>query len=186
MIMTRLRAFTLVEVLITVALSVVLLLAITQLYVVYSRMTSLETASIGVSLSASSIMDTVHSAGLEALHIIPTHTFSGTFLETSATTSIFELQSIDASGSLIEGSYDYIGVYATGTNVYRVIDAAPGSSRLSGVKLLTSRLEGLTFAYDNADPMSATSFTVDATTSAAVHGKTTLAHLREHIHMRNL
>ncbi len=180
------RAFTLIEVVITTALFVILTLAITQLYVVFGRMVSFESLSIGASLSASSIIDATRTAGLEADHIVVAHTFSGTSYTSGTTTAIFELPAIDSSGAPIANAYDYIGIYATSTYAYSMTDAAAGSARLSGQKQLTNALTALTFSYNQADITLATSTTVDATTSASVAGKTTYTHLRANIYLRNL
>lgn len=181
-----LRAFTLIEVLITIALFAVLIAAITQLYVVFGRMVSLEQSTIGASLSVSSVVDAVRVAGLEAGAVVNTHTFSGVGYSSGTTTVLFELPAIDASGVPIPDAYDYIGVHATGASVYRLVDAAPGSFRTSGTKRLTSVLDELRFTYDAPDFASVTSVTVDATTSAVAAGETAFRHLRGNVFLRNL
>lgn len=180
------RAFTLIEIVITIAISTILILAITQLYALYGRTIASQEATIGVTLGASGIMEAVRAAGLQADHIVASHTFSGVTHSSSATTVIFELPAIDVSGAIIEGVYDYVGISASDTRVYRFIDAGPGSVRFSGTKILTSVLDAINFTYDNADLASAMSFTADATTTALVKGQTFKTHLREHIYLRNL
>ncbi|TSC70821.1 MAG: hypothetical protein G01um101449_273 [Parcubacteria group bacterium Gr01-1014_49] len=180
------RAFTLIEVLITTALFAVLIGAITQLYVVFGRMVSLKQSTIGATLSVSAITDAVRGAGLEAGGVASTHVFSSTSYSSGTTTVIFELPAVDASGAPIVNTYDYVGVHATGTSVYRFIDAAPGSFRTSGTKQLTNVLDELRFTYDQPDFASVTSVTVDATTSAVAAGETMFRHLRERVYLRNL
>lgn len=180
------KAFTLIEVMITVALFVVLALGIEQLYVVYGRLINLQTSSIGVALGASAIMDATRNAALQADHVVASHPFSGTTYASGTSTAVFELPSIDASGSAIAGTFDYVGIYASGTSAYRVVDAAAGSSRISGMKQLTPLLTALTFTYDNASFPSVTSVIADATTSAVVRGQTTAVHLEGHFYLRNL
>lgn len=183
---TRSSGFTLIEVVITVALFIVLMFGVAQLYVVYGRIITLQQSAIGVALGGSGTMDAVRTAALQADHVVATHTFSGIVRDSATTTAVFELPAVDPSGAIIASAYDYVAVYASGSNAYRVIDAAPGSSRLSGEKLLTNVLGGLSFAYDNASFPSVTSVTVDATTTALVRGQTTQTHLQEHIYLRNL
>jgi prepilin-type N-terminal cleavage/methylation domain-containing protein len=180
------RAFTLIEIVITVALSAILMLAITQLYVVYGRVILFQKSSINVALGGSSIMDATRTAGLQAKQVVATRLFSGINYTSGATTTIFELPAIDASGTIIPNEYDYIAIYASSTSVYRLVEAAPGSSRISGEKQLTNVLEALNFTYDNPSFLLVTSVTVDATTSAVVRGETAQTHLREHIYLRNL
>lgn len=179
-------AFTLIEVLITIALSVILILAIEKLYVVYGRVIISQKSSIEVALGGNNIMDAVRDAGSQARQIVATHAFSGLNYNSSTTTVLFELPSVDASGAIIAGAYDYIGIHASSTVAYRLIDAAPGSSRLSGEKRLTNVLGALSFVYDTQSFPSVTNIIVDATTSAIVRGETIQTHLREHIYLRNL
>ncbi len=180
------RAFTLIEVLVAAALSAVLLLAITRLYVVYNRVVLVQQASIKATLGASGIVDAARVAGMQARQVVAAHTFAGANYSSGTTTAIFELPSIDASGAIVGGAYDYIGIHASGTEAYRFADAAPGSSRASGEKRLTDVLDALSFTYDNPSFPSVTSVTVSATTSAAVRGETTYTHMRERIDLRNI
>ncbi|MEK7114416.1 MAG: prepilin-type N-terminal cleavage/methylation domain-containing protein [Patescibacteria group bacterium] len=180
------RGFTLIEVLVTVALSAVLMLAITQLYVVYGRIVLFQKSSISVALGGSNIMDATRTAGLQAKRVVATHIFSGISYDSGTTTAIFELPAVDASGAIMAGAYDYIGIHASGTSAYRLVDAALGSSRVSGEKRLTDVLGALNFSYDDSNFPSVTSVTVDATTSAVVRGETTQVHLSGRIYLRNL
>ena len=180
------RAFTLIEVIITIALSVILTLAIAQLYVVYGRVILFQQSSIAVALDGSSIMDAARMAGMQARSVVPTHTFSGINYNSGTTTAIFELPAIDGSGAVIPNEYDYVGIHASSTSVYRLIDSVSGSSRISGEKRLTNVLGALSFTYDSQNFPSVTSVTVDATTSAMVRGEVTQAHHHEHVYLRNL
>ena len=180
------RAFTLVETVIAIALTAILMLAVAQLYVVYGRVILFQKSSIDVALGGSNIIDTARTAGLQAKQVVASHTFSGVSYSSGSATAIFELPAIDASGALIAGAYDYVGIYSSGADAYRLVDAAPGSVRVAGRKRLTGVLEALSFAYDNVDFPSVTNITVDATTSAVVRGEVAQTHLRGHIYLRNL
>lgn len=178
--------FTLIEVLITVALSVILMLAIEKLYVVYGRVIISQKSSIEVALGGNKIMDAARAAGSQAKQVVAAHSFSGTSYDSSTTTAIFELPAVDASGAIIAGAYDYIGIHASGTVAYRLVDAAPGSARVPAEKRLTSVLDALSFAYDSQSFPSVTSVVVEATTSAVVRDETIQTHLRERVYLRNL
>lgn len=180
------KAFTLIEVVVTIALFSILVLGVSELYLAFGRTITQQNATIRVTLGGSALMDAVRSAGLQAGHIVAAHTFSGMSLTSDSTTALFELPAVNASGSIIANTYDYIGIYASGANAYRVTDGAPGSVRLSGRKVLTDALDALSFTYDNSSFPAVTSFTAEATTSAAVRGQTMQTHLREHMYLRNL
>lgn len=172
--------------LITIGLFSVVFLGILQLYVVYQRVMSLQDSSIGVALDGGAIVDAVRLAASQSDQIVSSHTFSGTPYSTGTATVVFELPSIDASGVVIAGSHDYIGITASGTQAYRFIDAAAGSARTSGTKLLAKSLSALLFTYDNASLSSVTSVAVDATTTSASHGKTAELHVYDHVYLKNI
>ncbi len=180
------RGFTLIEVLITTALTVMLMLALSYVYVGFSRTFPYVESSIAVTSGGSQIVDETREAALQATHILASHAFSGTTYTSGSTTAVFELPAITSAGATISGSYDYIGIYASGTDAYRLIDAAPASSRTSGSKKLTSVLDSLLFTYDNVDVTAATSLYVDATTTTSAHGQALGAHVRAHVYLRNL
>jgi prepilin-type N-terminal cleavage/methylation domain-containing protein len=180
------RAFTLIEVLVTTALSVILLLVIVQLYVVYGRTIIFHQTSLDVALGGSTIMDAARMAGSQAKSVIATHSFSGVSYNSGTTTVIFELPAVDASGAIITSAYDYIGIYASSSNAYRIIDAAPGSVRVSSEKRLTGVLDALSFTYNSPLFPSVTNITINATTSATIRGEMTQTHLRGHIYLQNI
>lgn len=180
------HGFTLIEVLITTALSVVLLFVIVQLYIVYGRAIVFHQASIDIALGGSAVMDAARLAGSQARSVVATHSFSGVGYNSGTTTVIFELPAIDVSGAIITSAYDYIGIYASSSNAYRIIDAAPGSARISGEKRLTGALGALSFTYDSPLFPSVTNIIIDATTSAMIRGEMTNTHLRGHIYLRNI
>ncbi len=180
------RAFTLVEVLVTMALSVILLLTIVQLYIMYGRLITFHQTSIGITLDGSSIMDATRTNGAQAESVVAAHSFSGVNYDSGATTAIFKLPSLDATGAIIDGAYDYVGIYASGESAYRLIDAAPGSVRVSGQKRLSGMLDALSFAYDSPVFSSVTSVTIDATTSVMIRGEAVRTHLRERIYLKNI
>ncbi len=180
------RAFTLIETVVVIGLSVALVVAIAQLSLLFGNTIALQNASIGNLLGANTITDAVRTAGLQADHIVANHAFSGFQRSTGTTTVIFELPSVDVSGSIISNVYDYVGIYASGTEAYRVIDTGSGSVRHSGTKRLSDVLDTLSFSYDASDVSLATSVLLEATTSAVVKGVVSEMHLYERVYLRNL
>jgi len=184
--MNRYRAFTLIETIITTALFAALMVAITQLYVVYGQTISLQNSSLGIAHGASNIAGAVRTAGLQARQVVAAHSFSGVAFASGTTTALFELPAVDETGAILPLVYDYVGIYASGTSVYRVVDAAPGSARASETKRLTDMLGALSFQYDDASFPAVTSVTVDATTSAVTQKGVVHLHAHELVYLRNL
>lgn len=180
------RAFTLVETIIVIALFVVVMFGAMQLYLIFGRVIIGQESTIDVTLDSSTLVDAVRHAGAQASQVVASHTFSGVSYNSGTTTAIFKLPAIDSSGALIAGSFDYVGIHASGTEAYRFIDGAQGSARTSGTKLLANTLKALRFTYDNGSFPLVTSVVTDATTSALVRGQDTQRHLRGVVHLRNL
>lgn len=180
------RAFTLIEVVITVALFAIVMLGTAQLYVMYGRIITSQKSTITAALGGSSIIDATQEGARQADQVVATHIFSGVSYNSGTTTAIFELPSYDASGTIIANTYDYIGISASSTSVFRLVDAAVGSSRVSGKKQLSAALEALSFTYDAPTFPLVTSVVVDATTSASVQGQMTRTHRHGHFYLRNI
>jgi len=180
------RAFTLIEVIVVIAISAVITLATVQFYIVYGRVIISQKSAIEVALGGSNIIDAVRSAGLPASHIVASHVFAGTTYNTGATTAIFEIPAADNAGAVILGAYDYVCIYALGSIVYRLTDASLGSARTSGQNQLTNVLGELRFTYDAADYTLAKSVVVSATTSLITRGEPTQAYFHEHVFLRNI
>ncbi len=180
------RAFTLIETVIIVGLTAILMSAAAYLYVNFSTTYRFLDISLGVTGGAASIIEEAREAGMQASHFVASHDFSGTTYTSGTTTAIFELPSINASGVVVSGSFDYIGIHASGTEAFRFVDADAASSRDSGTKRLTDVLAALSFTYDDPSIVSATSVVVDATTTDTAYGETTESHVRSHIYLRNI
>jgi len=178
-----LTGFTLIETVVIVALAVLLLLATVQLYLVYNRSLSAQKSTISVMLGSGNLADAVHTAALQADHVVASHTFSDLLLTTGTSTVVFELPTVDSSGSILDATFDYVGFYVSSTSAYRAVDAAVGSARASGTKQLTNVLQALTFTYNNATPSLVSNVTMDATTTQA---GATSNHIRKQTYLRNL
>ena len=179
------KGFTLIETVITIAIFVFIMAAIATLYFFYMRAFGFEQATINTGVGVSMLMDAERTAALQADAIVSSHAFSGTTYYSSATTTVFELPSIQSTGAAITGSHDYIVIYVSGTSASRVSDIAAGSARVSPKVLLTNTMSAINITYNNATISLATSTTVDATTSASYRGITTSTHLNEVFYLRN-
>ncbi len=179
------RAFTLIEVLISVGIFALMSLAIIQLVISNTVLSQSQSATIEVVGSASTIMNDIHTSALQAITVVGSHAFSGTTYSTSANTLVLKLPSITSTGATVGGQYDYIAYYATGTSAYRLIDAGVGSARPAGSKRLSDAITTFVFTYGNADPTLSTSTVIDVQTQKTVRAKDISTHVREQIYLRN-
>lgn len=176
------RGFSLLEIVVVVAISAVVFIALGSLMIAFNRQAAYEQSIAQTSGSASAVMREAESLIRSADAIAASHAFSGTTYTSSSTVLVLELPSVDASGAIIDGAYDYAAFYANGGDLYRVLDANPASARLSGTKRLSAAAKALAFTYDAGN----SAVTVDVETEAgAGSGATFGDHRTEYLRLRN-
>ena len=181
----RQSAFTLIETVIVIALSVSVVVALTFLLYTFNRASSYGKISSQSYASASALLRDIESLTLPANAVLETHAFSGGTHTSTATSLVLELPSIDNSGNVIAGAHDYVAFYAVGTNAYRLLEKDAASARVAGTILLSSTLDTLSFAYDDADVAQVRTVTVDIQTQAQMKEEVVVSHLYQQIRLRN-
>lgn len=182
----RLRGFTLIETIITIGLSVVAFIALTNLFIIFNTTYGYQQAFMLAAGSASTAMNSFEETILPAEQVLASHSFNGTAYSSSTTTLVLSLPAIDGSGNIISGTKDYAVFYASSTMLYQLTETGAGSVRLSGLKQLSTTLQSLSFIYDDADFAKVASVLVDMTTQAQFKQQSVQEHLREQLHLRNL
>lgn len=182
---SRPPAFTLIELIIALALFSIMLMALIRFFISYNTSYGFERVQVSTSYTARVLMDEITSAVLPADQVLTSHTFSGVSRASGASVLVVELPSIDNTGAVIDGAYDYIGFYTDGTKVYQAIDANAASSRTSRVRLLSDTVQSLTFSYDDISFPNVSTVTVDIVTSGSYKSQTTQTHLHEQVYPRN-
>lgn len=181
----RTRAFTLVETMVVIAISTMVFIALVSILMHYGRTLETQSATIDVNVSANRVVNTIAPLVLQANAVATSYTLSGTTYTTSSTTLVLELPSIDASGAIISGAYDYAIFYASSSQAYERIVVSASSNRAAATKTLGTAIKSLSFTYDSVDVTSATSVTVDVRTEKVTRQETVSAHLTNQTHLRN-
>lgn len=179
------RAFTLVETVITIAISVMGLVALTNLFLLFNSLYSYQQAFIATAGSTSASFEAIEAAVLPASKVLASRSFSGTTYASSATALVLELPAVDSAGAPIESAKDYVAFYADGATLYRLVEAAAGSARHSGRTILSSTLAALSFTYNDADATKATRIAADIQTEATLKGETVASRLAGQWYLRN-
>ncbi len=181
------RGFSLVEIIIVLAIVGIIVIALVDLVRGYYAIYRTQTATVSVDTSAGVLLGDVRAALLEADHIVTSHTFSGVSYSSGTTTLVLELPAVNSSGDIIAGAFDYVGFYASGTDAYQIVDAAGGSVRRTGSRHESDTLFTLTFNYGSTTIAQATSTTVDVVTQASTSQQIVLRrHLYEKVYLRNI
>lgn len=181
----RERGFTLIETLTVIFISSLIILAVFTLYANYENLLGTQSALIDTAGSASAVVTDIKSSVLQATHVVTSHSFSGTNYISTTTSLVLELPSRTSAGDIVAGSYDYIAYYASSTGLYRIVDAAVGSSRQSGTRSFSHTLKTLVFSYNDSIFASVSKVTIDITTEEVVKQKSTAAHLNQQMYLRN-
>lgn len=144
--------FTLVETILVVALFAVMMGALAALYLSFGTSTLVQKAMADISFRANRALETLHADVGQAQGVLASHAFdSGTTYFSGVSALVLALPSIDASGTVIAESFDYVAYYLDGASLYRRLDADAASARQPGVVLLANAIETFTFGYDTAD-----------------------------------
>lgn len=160
---TRHKGFTLAEVVMVIGLFSVALLAIVFMYSSFISVFGLGQATKDTSTAARDILIEIETVTLPASTILASHVFpSGTFT-TDTDTLVLEIPSIDASGTAINGTFDYAAIYISSGIAYRLLAADLASVRRSGTKQLSGSDTTLSLTYNNGDLSLATAVTAVVT-----------------------
>ncbi len=182
---TKCHAFTLIETIVVIALSVSIMITFGLLIYNFNTAVTYGQASVQSSDSANTILRGIELLTLPADAVLQTHEFLDGTATSSSTTLVLEIPSIDSSGNVIVNAYDYAKFYVIGTNAYLHLEANVLSSRISGTKQLGSDVNALTFIYNNSNFSQVNTVTVDAQTQVTVKQTIISDHLREQVRLRN-
>ena len=179
------RCFSLAESVISVAVVIYILAAFLVIYVNYDKFFNRQQVQMSIGNSARGAAAELQSAALQSDKIMSSHAISGTTYTTGAQAVVLELPSIDGSGNIISGAYDYAVFYLTGKSLYRRVQVDADSSRHSEFNKISDAVSALAFTYNNADLAQAAKIDVDMQMQAT-SGKDTISyHLHQEVYLRN-
>ncbi len=181
----RKRAFTIIEVLVVIAIFSIVMMAVLELYLNFYKTYAIQNAIINNSYSAGAILNETANLVHQANTIVTSKVFSGSSYTTSSSTLILEIPSITSSGDVVSGKYDYAVMYFASTSLYRMLSADAASSRTSGTKLLSNVVNSFSFTFNSGTPSLATRVIVDLITQSIVKQQTLQTHLTGTVYLRN-
>lgn len=142
---------TLIEMLVVVAISLVLSLALLSLYQAYGNLFGLGrmhfSAVGGVRTPLTEVVEYVS----QAHRVAGSYSFGGTLYTTSSSTLVMQIPAVDANNRVVANSWDYAVFYKNGTRLYRQLQPAAASTRTPGSRQLNDVTASVVFSYDNVD-----------------------------------
>ncbi|OGE82788.1 MAG: hypothetical protein A3B10_03895 [Candidatus Doudnabacteria bacterium RIFCSPLOWO2_01_FULL_44_21] len=158
--------FTLIEMIIVVFLVGSLSLVVASLFFGQDKIYHTQMMELGVTNDARMALDDI-DAFVRMTDVLVSSQGGYTL---GAQTLILQIPSINASSQIIPATYDYVVYSLSGSNLDRIIMPDDASSRVSTTKRVASRVNGLVFTYDNANPNLVKYVTTNITTQEAYPG----------------
>ncbi|OGI26294.1 MAG: hypothetical protein A3J76_04680 [Candidatus Moranbacteria bacterium RBG_13_45_13] len=180
------HGITFAEAIISVAILIIILLALVYLYNNYTKVYNYQQAVMNLSGSARAAANELQNTALQADEIVASHNFSGTTYSSDQDTLVLEIPSVDNQGNIVDDKYDYVVFYLTGRNLYKLVQADAASSRPSELKQLCDSVEAVAFTYNNADLSLANKIDADIEMQTITRRQTVLYNLSQDIYLRNL
>lgn len=177
--------FTIIEVVITIALTAILLLALFSLFDWHNRLFYFQQAEVYVSGSARSSLNDLSTYIAQSSAVLDTHTFGSNNYSSGANTIVLQLPSTDASGNILANTFDYVAFYTTGGQLMEQVLPASGSFRTAVTKQLSDTLNTITFTYDDPDFDQVKNVTIDIATQAKAGKQTINYTLHQKVFLRN-
>ncbi|HCR52433.1 TPA: hypothetical protein DIV48_02170 [Candidatus Kaiserbacteria bacterium] len=179
------QGFTLIEAVVVMSVSVVVLMALVNLFFVFNSMYGYQQAFIATAGSSGAALNALEAAVLPADRVLASHAFSGTSYASGSTTLVLSLPAFNGSGAIVESAKDYVVFYASSTEFYRLVLADAQSVRVSGLTRLSGTLDAVSFTYDDADFSQVTNVIADIQTRAQYKEQTVQSRVREQLYLRN-
>jgi Tfp pilus assembly protein PilW len=179
------RGFTLMETVITIAFSVIIMLAIATLYLNFNKLYLYQQTYVATAVSARDVINAIDAAVLPADAVVSSHTFSGVAITTATSSLVLELPSINSSGDIIAGVHDYIGFATTSTDLFERVDPGTGSVRVTSSKRVGALVDSLFFGYGSGSATQASVISATTTTKLVTKDGTVQTTLHGQFYLRN-
>lgn len=179
----NIRGFTLIEMIITLAIFAAAMSAIAGLYIGFLHLTGYQNSAAGLARTFGTVASAAERTIGPANAVLASHEFAEDTFSSGTTTVVVEIPSIDVEGKVIESSYDYAVLYQDATDLYLLVEPEEGSVRRAGTVLLTQTLDSISFTYNDPDFAAVTAVTVEFTArmDSATSTLSEVLRLRNHL-----
>lgn len=183
------KGVSLIEALVTIFVSAVLIIVLSQGFVIVLRLNDIQKTVSNLTTHTDRGLRRVSETIMQSKQILASAVISGITYATSSTVLALKVPSIDSSGQLINGSFDTV-VYrrnpSSNDQLQEITDGQTGSSRQDGTHIAARFVTNLLFRYNNTDPTAATIVTTFLKTGATVRGTLKESAGQTTVKLRNL
>lgn len=146
------RGYSVIEAMTVIGIMTIVLVMVTQIfavtYDVYVKQSARTENESGAVLAARTISDQTRGAS----KVLASQVINGTTYTTGTNVLVLKMPTIDSSNAVLVDTYDYVAIYRDGTETTKIFsdtDAAAGSRRVDGKRLVTAHNETLIFRYND-------------------------------------
>lgn len=179
------RGFTLVEIVLVLGLMALILLALTTLFINHNSIYNFQQGFIKTAGSGRTSLNEITLYTAQGYRVLASQTINSTSYTSGPTVLVLQLPSIDSSGLVINGSWDYVAFYTSGSQLLRQSQSAVGSARPTGARLLSQSVSAISFAYDNIDFSLVKKVSIDLQTQETVKDQVITNRLAQQVVLRN-
>ena len=177
--------FTLIEIVVSIGVISILIFTLLNLYLAYGSLYTFQNAELTTLAEGRSTMSEFTFFTIQARRVVGNFTIGTTTHYSGTSTLAVQIPAITSGGGIISNTWDYVVFYPSGANLYRALQADGASARVSETKLLTSNLQSLIFAYDNADLTLVQKVSIDLNLQKQDVKYMATSHLTEQLILRN-
>jgi prepilin-type N-terminal cleavage/methylation domain-containing protein len=183
--MSRETGFTLIEVVIATSIVAILIGALYGLFEGYGRLRSYGEAQIITVEQARDAMDAIEKYVSQAHRVLASQTVNGQPYVSSTSTLVLQLPAVNASQDIVNGAWDYVVFFQSGSNFFRSLQPNASSVRPAGQKLMSDSVAGAVFTYDNIDFDQVRTVTVQIDVQRVVRQRTVSSNTSGLIELKN-
>ncbi len=152
--MRKPAGFTLVELLVVVALFAILVILIVGIFLSNSRFYETQTGEVRAINATREAADRLNEYTRGAIEFVSSYVYNSVNYTSGTGTVILKLPSLDAAKNVIANTYDYV-IFGANPNASNrlelIVDPHPSSIRLPRVLQVSDKLTAVNFTYDNPD-----------------------------------
>jgi type II secretory pathway pseudopilin PulG len=166
------KGMSILESVVVVGLVALLSAVLMDIFIAHGRIFNLSSANSDFGLQAAEAMEAVGKNIRVADKTLAARTINSENFTAASDTLIVEIPSVDSSGQVISGKYDYAAVYFSGGKIFLSQQADTASSRPTSKRSLSDSVSSLRFICDNSNYDNVGSVLVQIVLSKNISGKT--------------
>lgn len=168
------RGSTILELAVSLAVAAIAFTILGAIFIAQGRYLAIQGAISDTQYAAFQVVDTFGLYASSASSVVASQTINGRAYASGTSTVVLKLPSIDSSGAVIANTYDYaaFGLYQGDAAKFMFdIQAAAGSSRLSGQFIKAALVDKLIFRYNATTPANASAIDLYVRTTETARGQ---------------